>query len=103
MAVWSSEWPVLGALGRRTGHIRSYASWELQGCLEVGAAVGVRSLWVDCVRGQALVVAEAEPRWGVSADVNPELAETLAFGGDDDPGQISHVVLSSGRELWGTV
>ena len=78
MAVWSSEWSVLGALGRRAGHIRSCASWELQGCLEVGAAVGVRSLWVDCVRGRGSVVAEAEPRWGVSVDVNPEIAETLA-------------------------
>ena len=36
------------------------------------------SLWTDCARGRGSVGAEAEPRWGVSADVNPEIAETLA-------------------------
>ena len=36
------------------------------------------SLWIDCARGRGSVGAEAEPRWGVSADVNPEIAETLA-------------------------
>ena len=60
------------------------------------------SLWIDCAQGRGSVGVEAEPRWGVSADVNPELAETLAFGGDDDPGQTSHAALSSGRVLRGT-
>ena len=36
------------------------------------------SLWIDCARGRGSIGAEAEPRWGVSADVNPEIAETLA-------------------------
>ena len=36
------------------------------------------SLWIDYARGRGSVGAEAEPRWGVSADVNPEIAETLA-------------------------
>ena len=36
------------------------------------------SLWMDCARGRGSVGAEAEPRWGVSADVNPEIAKTLA-------------------------
>ena len=43
----------------------------------MGAVVSVRSLWIDCVRGQGSIVAEAELRWGVSADVNPKIAETL--------------------------
>ena len=34
--------PVLEVLVRRAGHIRSCASWELQGYLEAGVAVGVR-------------------------------------------------------------
>ena len=33
--------PVLKVLGRRAGHIRSCASWELQRYLEAGVAVGV--------------------------------------------------------------
>ena len=33
---------VLEVLGRRAGHIRSCASWELQGYLEASVAVGVR-------------------------------------------------------------
>ena len=32
---------VLEVLGRRAGHIRSCASWELQCYLEAGMAVGV--------------------------------------------------------------
>ena len=32
---------VLEVLGRRAGHIRSCASWELQCYLEAGVAVGV--------------------------------------------------------------
>jgi len=36
------------------------------------------SLWIDYARGRGSVGAEAEPWWGVSADVNPEIAETLA-------------------------
>ena len=36
------------------------------------------SLWIDYARGRGSNGAEAEPRWGVSADVNPEIAETLA-------------------------
>ena len=32
---------VLEVLGRRAGHIRSCASWELQCYLEAGTAVGV--------------------------------------------------------------
>ena len=35
------------------------------------------SLWIDYARGQGLVGAKAESRWGVSADVNPEMVETL--------------------------
>ena len=35
------------------------------------------SLWVDCARSQGSVGAEAEPWWGVSADVNLEIAEAL--------------------------
>ena len=38
---------------------------------------GCGSLWIDCARGRGLIGAEAESRWGVSADVNPEMAETL--------------------------
>ena len=38
---------------------------------------GCGSLWIDYARGRGLVGAEAESRWGVSADVNPEMAETL--------------------------
>ena len=33
---------ILEVLGRRVGHIRSYASWELQCYLEAGVAVDVR-------------------------------------------------------------
>ena len=35
------------------------------------------SLWIDCTRGRGSVGAEAKPRWGVSADVNLEIAEAL--------------------------
>ena len=35
------------------------------------------SLWINCARGRDSVGAEAEPWSGVSADVNPEVAETL--------------------------
>ena len=33
---------ILEVLGRRVGHIRSYASWELQCYLEADVAVGMR-------------------------------------------------------------
>ena len=33
------------------------------------------SLWIDCARGQGSVGAEAEPWWGVSVDMNLEIAE----------------------------
>ena len=35
------------------------------------------SLWIDYARGRGSAGAEAKSRWGVSADVNPEIAETL--------------------------
>ena len=35
------------------------------------------SLWTDCARGRGSVGAEAASQWGVSADTNPEIAETL--------------------------
>ena len=37
-----SEWFVLGALGRRAGHVRPYASWELLGYLGAGVAARTR-------------------------------------------------------------
>ena len=40
------------------------------------------SLWIDYARGRGLVGAEAEPRWGVLADVNPEIAETLVWSAE---------------------
>ena len=38
---------------------------------------GCGSLWIDYARGRGSVGAEAESRWGVSADMNPEIAKTL--------------------------
>ena len=72
---WSG--PVLDALGRRTGHIRSYASWELQCYLEAGAAVGV--LVTACRRRERPMLSWCRGRAivGGSADMNPEVAETL--------------------------
>ena len=39
-------------------------------------------LWTDCARGRGSVGAEAAPQWGVSADMNPEIAETLVHSAE---------------------
>ena len=40
------------------------------------------SLWTDCARGRGSIDAKAAPQWGVSTDMNPEIAETLVHSAE---------------------
>ena len=55
--------------------VRHGSSWAAS---EQAWRPGRGSLWIDYARGRGSAGAEAKSRWGVSADVNPEIAETLA-------------------------
>ena len=58
----------------RHGSSRAASEWVRRSACE--------SLWTDCARGRGSVGAEAAPQWGVSADTNPEIAETLVHSAE---------------------
>ena len=104
VAAWSSEWPILGVLGRRGRPIRSCASWEPQECLGVDVAATIsRWRWTmheaETWSGPRLVL-----RWGVSAGADPNIAEALVYSAEALSGQliVDTVVGHSGlsRPVW---
>ena len=58
----------------RHGSSRAASEWVRRSACE--------SLWTNCARGRGSVGAEAAPQWGVSADTNPEIAETLVHSAE---------------------
>ena len=100
VAAWSSEWPILGVLGRRGRPIRSCASWEPQEFLGVDVTATI-SRWrrtmheAETWSGPRLVL-----RWGVSAGADPNIAEALMYSAET---LVYSVEALSGRRIVGTV
>ena len=89
VAAWSSEWSVLGVLGRRGRPIISCASWEPRECLGVGVAANVQAT-VDglCARPRLGRCRGLYCGGGVSAGTNPKITEALVYSAEALSGRL---------------